>query len=60
MLDKLELLLLFARERHFGRAAEAAGVSQPTFFFAVKSLEENPLHSLGNRPATWARLMPRY
>jgi DNA-binding transcriptional LysR family regulator len=41
MLDKLEFLLLLARERHFGRAAEAAGVSQPTFSSAVKSLEEN-------------------
>jgi DNA-binding transcriptional LysR family regulator len=41
MLDKLEFLLLLARERHFGRAAEAAGVTQPTFSSAVKSLEEN-------------------
>jgi DNA-binding transcriptional LysR family regulator len=41
MLDKLEFLLLLARERHFGRAAEAAGVTQPTFSSAIKSLEEN-------------------
>src|SRR5215813_4525457 len=41
MLDKLELLLLLARERHFGRAAEAAGITQPTFSSAVKALEEN-------------------
>jgi DNA-binding transcriptional LysR family regulator len=41
MLDKLEFLLLLAKERHFGRAAEAAGVSQPTFSSAVKTLEEN-------------------
>ena len=40
MLDKLEFLLLLATERHFGRAAEAAGVTQPTFSSAVKSLEE--------------------
>lgn len=40
MLDKLELLLHLARERHFGRAAEAAGVTQPTLSSAVKSLEE--------------------
>jgi DNA-binding transcriptional LysR family regulator len=39
MLDKLEFLLLLAKERHFGRAAEAAGVTQPTFSSAVKSLE---------------------
>jgi len=40
MIDKLELLLLLARERHFGRAAEAAGISQPSLSAAVKSLEE--------------------
>jgi DNA-binding transcriptional LysR family regulator len=41
MIDKLELLLALAKERHFGRAAEAAGVSQPTLSSALKSLEEN-------------------
>jgi DNA-binding transcriptional LysR family regulator len=40
MIDKLELLLHLARERHFGKAAQAAGVSQPTLSAAVKSLEE--------------------
>jgi len=40
MLDKLELLLYLAREKHFGRAAEAAGLTQPTLSSAVKSLEE--------------------
>lgn len=40
MLDKLELLLALARERHFGRAAESMGVTQPTLSSAVKSLEE--------------------
>lgn len=40
MLEKLELLLHLARERHFGRAAEAAGISQPSLSSAVKSLEE--------------------
>jgi DNA-binding transcriptional LysR family regulator len=41
MLEKLEFLLLLARERHFGRAAEAAGVTQPTLSSAIKSLEES-------------------
>jgi len=40
VLDKLEFLLVLAQERHFGRAAEAAGVTQPTFSSAIKSLEE--------------------
>lgn len=40
MIDKLELLLALSRERHFGRAAESCGISQPTLSSAVKSLEE--------------------
>jgi DNA-binding transcriptional LysR family regulator len=40
MIEKLELLLALARERHFGRAAEAVGVTQPTLSSAVKSLED--------------------
>lgn len=40
MIDKLAFLLALARERHFGRAAETCGVTQPTLSSAVKSLEE--------------------
>ncbi|MGD9803342.1 MAG: LysR family transcriptional regulator [Hyphomicrobiaceae bacterium] len=40
MIEKLELLLHLARERHFGKAAQAAGVSQPTLSSTVKSLED--------------------
>lgn len=40
MIEKLEILLALARERHFGRAAEACGVSQPTLSSTLKSLEE--------------------
>lgn len=40
MIEKLELLLALARERHFGRAAEAVGVTQPTLSSALKSLED--------------------
>lgn len=40
MIDKLELLLALARERHFGRAAESCGVTQPTMSTGLKQLEE--------------------
>jgi DNA-binding transcriptional LysR family regulator len=40
MVDKLEFLIALARERHFGRAAEACGVAQPTFSAAIKQLED--------------------
>jgi DNA-binding transcriptional LysR family regulator len=40
VIDKLEFLLALARERHFGKAAEACGVSQPTLSAGIKSLED--------------------
>lgn len=40
MIDKLELLLALAREKHFGRAAEACGITQPSLSSALKSIEE--------------------
>jgi DNA-binding transcriptional LysR family regulator len=40
MIDKLEMFLALARERHFGRAAETCGVTQPTLSSAIRSLED--------------------
>lgn len=40
MIDKLEYLLALAREKHFGRAAESCGVTQPTFSAGIRVLEE--------------------
>jgi DNA-binding transcriptional LysR family regulator len=40
LIDKLELLLALAKERHFGRAAETCGVTQPTMSTSIKQLEE--------------------
>src|ERR1700754_5171573 len=40
MIDKLEFVLALARERHFGRAAEACGVTQPTLSAGLKQLED--------------------
>jgi LysR family hydrogen peroxide-inducible transcriptional activator len=39
-LTELRYIVAVARERHFGRAAEACFVSQPTLSLAVKKLEE--------------------
>lgn len=39
-LTELKYVLAVAREKHFGRAAEACFVSQPTLSVAVKKLEE--------------------
>ncbi|MCO8145435.1 LysR family transcriptional regulator [Rhodovulum tesquicola] len=40
MIDKLEMFIALAREKHFGRAAESCGVTQPTLSAAIKQLEE--------------------
>ncbi|ACM02333.1 LysR family transcriptional regulator [Cereibacter sphaeroides] len=40
MIDKLEMFIALARERHFGRAAEACGVAQPTLSSAIRQLED--------------------
>jgi DNA-binding transcriptional LysR family regulator len=40
MIDKLEFLIALAGEQHFGRAAQACGVTQPTFSAGIKQLED--------------------
>lgn len=40
MIDKLEMFIALARERHFGRAAAACGVTQPTLSSAIRLLED--------------------
>ncbi|MFU8898983.1 MAG: LysR family transcriptional regulator [Roseinatronobacter sp.] len=39
MLDRLEMFIALATERHFGRAAERCGVTQPSLSAAIKQLE---------------------
>src|SRR6202795_1197783 len=41
MIDKLEFIIAVSRERHFGHAAEACGVSQPTLSAGIKQLEDS-------------------
>src|ERR1035437_5429827 len=39
-LTELKYIVAVAREKHFGKAAEACHVSQPTLSVAIKKLEE--------------------
>src|SRR5437763_6951750 len=68
MIEKLEYLLALAQEKHFGRAAEAGGVSQPSLSFGLKQLGETlgvmlvqrgsrfiGLTEEGERTLEWAR-----
>jgi DNA-binding transcriptional LysR family regulator len=49
MIDKLDMFLALAREKHFGRAAEACNVSQPSLSAAIKHLEDQLGVQLVNR-----------
>ncbi len=40
MIDKLEMFIALANERHFGRAATLCGVTQPSLSGAIKQLED--------------------
>ena len=40
MIDKLEMFIALANERHFGRAAGVCGVTQPTLSSAIRQLED--------------------
>ena len=48
-LAELQYLVTLAQERHFGRAAESCGVSQPALSSAIKKLEEELDVQLFNR-----------
>ncbi|MCB8837300.1 LysR family transcriptional regulator [Aurantimonas sp. VKM B-3413] len=49
MLDKLEYLIVLAAEKHFGRAAERLGITQPTLSAGIRQLEERLGATLVNR-----------
>ena len=51
-LTELKYIVAVAREKHFGRAAEACFVSQPTLSVAIKKLEEELEVKLFERSAS--------
>ena len=57
-LTELKYIVAVARERHFGRAAEACFVSQPTLSLAVKKLEEELDVKLFERGASEVSVTP--
>ena len=57
-LTELKYIVAVARERHFGRAAEACFVAQPTLSVAVKKLEEELDVKLFERSASEVTLTP--
>ena len=58
MIDKLEFILALAREKHFGRAAEVCGVTQPTLSAGVKQIEKNFGVLLVNRGSRFQSFTP--
>ena len=58
MIDKLEMFIALANERHFGRAAASIGVTQPSLSSAIKQLEEQLGVQLVFRGARFQGLTP--
>ncbi len=57
-LTELKYIVAVAREKHFGRAAEACFVSQPTLSVAIKKLEDELEVKLFERNASEVTLTP--
>src|SRR5213075_1715376 len=57
-LTELRYIVAVARDRHFGRAAEACFVSQPTLSVAIKKLEEELDVKLFERGANEVSVTP--
>jgi LysR family transcriptional regulator, hydrogen peroxide-inducible genes activator len=57
-LTELRYIVAVAREKHFGRAAEACFVSQPTLSVAIKKLEDELDLKLFERGATEVSVTP--
>ena len=57
-LTELKYIVAVARERHFGKAAKACHVSQPTLSVAVKKLEQELELKLFERSASEVSVTP--
>ncbi len=57
-LTELKYIVAVAREKHFGRAAEACFVSQPTLSVAIKKLEDELECKLFERSASEVAVTP--
>jgi LysR family hydrogen peroxide-inducible transcriptional activator len=57
-LTELKYIVALAREKHFGRAAEACFVSQPTLSVGIKNLEEELQVKLFERSANEVAVTP--
>ena len=58
MIGRLEMLIALARERHFGRAAESLGITQPSLSAGIKQLEEHLGVKLVQRGSRYGGLTP--
>ena len=58
MIDKLEFFIALANERHFGRAAEECGITQPTLSAAIRQLEDQLGVMLVSRGSRFQGLTP--
>src|SRR5512138_2834956 len=58
MIDKLEFFIALANEKHFGRAAEECGISQPTLSAAIRQIEDQLGVMLVQRGSRFQGLTP--
>lgn len=58
MIAKLEMLIALAKERHFGRAAESLGITQPSLSAGIKQLEGQLGVQLVQRGSRYGGLTP--
>lgn len=58
MIEKLEMFIALANERHFGRAAASCGVTQPSLSSAIKQLEDQLGVQLVRRGTRFQGLTP--